>query len=351
MNPQLQNTLQTLIPNQEKIHSIEKLFGEASYREYFRILTEGDKTYVVMKLAPGKQSISEEITDTNTIPQNLRSENSFLNMARYLNEQGLPVPQVYGDKLKDGLILLQDLGDKTLESLLSNCNEAMRLFFYQQAIDLLVQLQLAGEEHTNENCLAFHRRFDAPLLEWEFEHFLEYGIEDRFQGKIPEEKREELQALGKKLVQEILKTPYTLTHRDFQSRNLMFYGYEFYLLDFQDALQGPVVYDLVALLRDSYIELPWDLVEKLLTYYLQQRKQVGLDDLEEGSLHRQFHLVTLQRKLKDAGRFQFIHTVKKNDKFLPHVPTSLAYVKNALQHLPEYQELGRQLGEWIEDLV
>lgn len=350
MNQELQQAIQKILPSETKIRSLEKLFGEASYREYFRAHSDTDKTYIIMKLAPGKQSVSEEITGKDDIPQALQSENSFLNMANYLSAQNLPAPKAYGQDLGLGLIALEDLGDKNLESLVKNCNEPMVLFFYQQAIDLLLQLQQAGENHPDKDCLAFHRRFAANLLEWEFDHFLEYGIEDRFQEKIPAKDRESLQIQGKKLVKEILDTPFCLTHRDFQSRNLMFYGYELYLIDFQDALQGPVTYDLVALLRDSYITLPETILEKLIDYYLEQRVQLGLSPLDAENFRRQFYLVTLQRKLKDAGRFQFIKTVKNNDKFLPHVPASLAYVEHALTQLPEYQELGVALAKWVPEL-
>jgi len=225
-----------------------------------------------MKMPPGKQSVSEEITNykgaTDEVP--------FLNIARYLEGQLLPVPKVINIDLEKGLILLQDLRDKSLEKLLENCNEGMRLFFYQQAVDLLLDFQEAGEIHPDKKCMAFGRSFDANLILWEFEHFLKYGIEDRFNLKIPKDQREEMRQWAQKLVDSIVAIPYGLTHRDFQSRNLMLFGYQFYMIDFQDALMGPPQYDLVALLRDSYVELPENTMKAMIDYYLKKRGETKL---------------------------------------------------------------------------
>ena len=346
MSETLDKAVQDLLPKGQKLRSLEKLFGEASYREYFRIFTEQGPCYVLMKIPAGKQSVSEEITNY----EGPKDELPFLNIARYLNEKKIPTPQVLDTDLSQGLILLQDLGDQSFEKLLENCNETMRLFFYRQALDLLVQFQLTGEQHPDKDCMAFNRSFDATLLEWEFEHFLEYGIEDRFSLKIPEGERGEMLKLGQELVSKIVEIPYGLTHRDFQSRNLMLHGYQFYLIDFQDALQGPPQYDLVALLRDSYVKLPQKTVDFLIDSYLKKRRKAGLPELEPDKFKKDFYRITLQRKLKDAGRFQFIHTAKKNSKFLTHVPDTLAYIKAAFGEVPEYEPLRQLIAKYVPEL-
>jgi aminoglycoside/choline kinase family phosphotransferase len=325
--------------------SWEKLFGEASYREYFRIRTDAEKTYVVMKIPKGKMSVSEEITNY----QGPKDELPFLNIARFLRSRGIPAPQVLQVDLENGLVLLQDLGDKTLEKLLPDCNEGMRFFFYKQAVDLLLQWQKAGESQ-DPSCIAFHRSFDLRLLTWEFDHFLEYGIEDRFGIRIPDEEKKQIQAAALDLIRPITEIPYGLTHRDFQSRNLMLHGYQFHLIDFQDALLGPPQYDLVALLRDSYIVLPFAFWKSLLEYYLAAREKAALTPIDSGKFVTGFHRITIQRKLKDAGRFQYIHTVKKNANFLPHVPASLEYVKQAFALLPEAKALQEMLAKYVPEL-
>src|SRR5262249_21745847 len=144
--------------------------------------------------------------------------------------------------------------------------------------------------------------------------------------------------------------PYGLTHRDFQSRNLMLFQYRFHLIDFQDALMGPPQYDLVALLRDSYVVLPDATVDQLIEDYLRGRKKVGLPELDRDAFKKQFQWVALQRKLKDAGRFQYIKSAKGNPNFLPHVPASLAYAKSAFAALPEFQGLQEVLAKYLPEL-
>ncbi|MCB1215452.1 MAG: phosphotransferase, partial [Deltaproteobacteria bacterium] len=260
-----------------------------------------------------------------------------------------PHSQVLGIDPQAGLILLQDLGDQSLENLIQNSDPSLKLFFYRQAIDLMIQLQKKGENHPDPTCYAFKRSFDHKLLLWELEHFLEYGIEDRLQIEVSKEERKNYLEASQQLVSEILKIPQSLTHRDFQSRNLMLHGYEFYLIDFQDALMGPYVYDLVALLRDSYINFSPSQVEILGLYYLITRQKEAMFMPEENNFWRHFHLVSLQRKLKDTGRFQYIHTVKKNSDFLKHVPQSLNYVAESLKHLPEYGSIKQLLTTYLPE--
>ncbi|MDX1386725.1 MAG: phosphotransferase, partial [bacterium] len=184
----------------------------------------------------------------------------------------------------------------------------------------------------------------------ELNHFLEFGIEDRFNVKIPEEQKKSIQAQFQLLLDPIMDIPTGLTHRDFQSRNLIYYGYDFFMIDFQDALQGPPHYDLVALLRDSYVELPPPTLETLMNYFWKLRQDRGLALESQEAFKRNFFLITLQRKLKDTGRFQFIHTVKGNSNFLKHVPTSLGYIRHAFTQLPELNHLQSLLSRWVPEL-
>ncbi len=342
----LRQAFQKLLPTGEQLASFTKLFGEASYREYFRLRTTLDKSYVVMKLPPGKQSASEEITNY----QGPKDELPFLNVLRYLESRRIPAPKLIQAEPSEGLVLLSDLGDKTLEKLLVDSNEAMRLFFYRQAIDLLLEMQGAGEKSPDPACMAFKRGFDLKLLLWEFDHFLEYGIEDRFSLKIPEAEKKQIQAIALEIIRPITEIDYGLTHRDFQSRNLMLHGYQFHLIDFQDALLGPPQYDLVALLRDSYVVLPFATWKSLLEYYLNEREKLGLKAVDAGKFMTGFHRITIQRKLKDAGRFQYIQTVKQNPNFLPHVPASLEYVKQAFALFPEAAPLHEKLENYVQEL-
>lgn len=326
---------------------IDKLFGHASYRTYYRAHLADGKSYVLMQVPEGLSSVSEEITNY----EGPKGELPFLNIQRYLQSLGLPVPAVYDWDESAKVMVLEDLGDRHLETYLQDAKESMRLSFYRRAIDLLVKLQQKTLERPSKDCIAFHRSFDEKLLNWEFDHFLEYGIEDRFQIKVPEEDKKLFEKVTRSISQEIAASNYLFVHRDFQSRNLLMKDYELYLLDFQDALMGPPCYDLVSLTRDSYVELSPEAVAELVDYFLEARKKAGIAIEDAKSFKRLFYLTALQRKLKDTGRFQFIHTVKGNPNFLVSVPSSLRYIKDAFEKLPEFGDLRKIIAKYVKELA
>jgi hypothetical protein len=145
--------------------------------------------------------------------------------------------------------------------------------------------------------------------------------------------------------------PRGFTHRDYQSRNLMVLpGDELAVIDFQDALLGPRAYDLVALLRDSYVELPPALVDEMIARWISAFAAAGGPRVDAAEFRRGFDLLTVQRKLKDAGRFVYIDRVKGNPGFLPFIPASLRYVREALGRRPDLAALQEVLARHVPEL-
>ncbi len=126
---------------------------------------------------------------------------------------------------------------------------------------------------------------------------------------------------------------------------------ELVVIDFQDALQGPRQYDLVALLRDSYVELERDFVDAMLDAYLVAFEKESGEKIAPAPFKTFFDLLTVQRKLKDAGRFEFINRVKGNPGFLVSIPASLRYVKTALDVQPELGDLRRIVAKYVPELA
>jgi hypothetical protein len=122
------------------------------------------------------------------------------------------------------------------------------------------------------------------------------------------------------------------------------------VIDFQDALQGPRQYDLVALLRDSYVELSDALVDDLLDQYIIAFEKETGERIEAAPFKAFFDLLTVQRKLKDAGRFEFINRVKGNPNFLVSIPASLRYVRSALARQPRLADLQRIVAAYVPEL-
>lgn len=319
--------------------SLTQLHGHASYRTYYRAQLQDGTSLVVMAMPLGISSASEEITNF----QGTSKELPFVNIGRSLAQVGLPVPKVIHWSAADQWLLLEDLGDTLLVAVVTTADEATQREWYRRAIGTLILLQTKTQHLRTEQCIALQRSFDERLLNWEFDHFLEFGIEIRQGVTVPKESRATFERITRRMSVGLIDLPYGFTHRDFQSRNLMIVDGALYLLDFQDALRGPYIYDLVALLRDSYVELSFPLVEELVGYYA---AQTGHDT---GKTMIDFHRMTVQRKLKDAGRFVYIDRVKGNPDFVQFIPTSLHYVKSALARIPEGEELFDLLRPYVPE--
>jgi len=318
-----------------------RLAGGAGNRIYWRLVERDGRTAVVMELPPepGKSEEASKEPSPRDLP--------FLDVHRYLERIGVRVPRIHLDAHKRGFIVLEDLTDRTLEMALQTGD---RTRIYEDAIDQLAKLRAHAERNPDPGCVAWSRAFDYDLYQWEFEHFVEYGLLGRG-AKPSESELARLRARFDAISKELAAAPRSFTHRDYQSRNIMVLpSGEQVVIDFQDALQGPRQYDLVALLRDSYVELDRALIDKMLKRYLARLQEEGGPRLEEREFVAFFDLLTVQRKLKDAGRFVFIDQVKKNPSFLVHIPSSLRYVKDALARRPDLAEVREILARHVPEL-
>ncbi len=318
-----------------------KLAGDASNRSYFRATGPGGATVVLMKLADDPLK-SEEVVDGER-PVRM----PFLDVADYLDRGGVPVPAILHEDLAVGVIVIEDLGDVTVERALAQ--GAPRMPLYEQAVTLLAQMQAYTTSQPDPDCVAFRRRFGEGLLRWEFEHFYEWGLV-AWTGKTPTPaEREVLEAFFADVVARLVALPQGFVHRDFQSRNLMIKDGRLRLIDFQDALIGPYLYDLVALLRDSYVTFTPAEAAYIRRAYLEARRREGLSVDGEDDLAVAFQLQAMQRKLKDAGRFVYIDRVKHNPKFLGNIPQSLAYAREAIAAFPEFVDARTVLARYLPD--
>jgi len=338
-SPHVQRVLATLYGDPAPEAELVRLRGDASTRSYFRARVEGGAPHlpadlIVMKL-PEDALRSDEGGEQPTAERL-----PFLEVAALLESRGLPVPKVYAEDLEHGVILLEDLGDLTLYEQLSRDGAADRQALYGRAVDLLAKLHSACEDLPKQSIVA-RRRFDRALLDWELDHFRKWGLEALF-GKLGPGPTAVLDRAFTLIAERIEAMPYGFVHRDYQSKNLMLRpDGTLALIDFQDALMGPRVYDLVALLCDSYVALDIDLQESMIDRYAALRR------IEPRVLHEEFWWVTLHRKLKDAGRFIFIDRVRKNPDFLRWFPQSLVYVDRALRRSEGMEPLRELLGEVI----
>lgn len=336
--PDFDESLQKLYGTPLPTVVVRKLRGDASTRSYLRVFVEdarkGPSTLIVMQL-PDDAFGSDEggaQPDTERLP--------FLEVGDLLRSKGIPVPKIYVEHLERGQVLLEDLGDTTFEQRLLDTPKPQWKEPYGQAVDLLVEIHERCDDLPASSIVA-QRKFDRALLEWELDHFRQWGLEELFGGLEPAQ-ADVTSKVFSAIVDEIEAMPFGFVHRDYQSRNLMVSpGGDLTIIDFQDALIGPRTYDLVALLCDSYVSLDIDLQEAMIERYAAARR------IDADQVRREFWVVALHRKLKDAGRFVFIDRKRNNAGFLQWYPQSLVYVGRALAQLPRFQALDSLLRSQI----
>ncbi|WP_394824118.1 aminoglycoside phosphotransferase family protein [Pendulispora albinea] len=315
--------------------SLQTMVGGASTRKYFRVTLAGGRTAVAMFFPQGVKT--DEIQKTVSLRRW-----PFLEVAELLRAQGIRVPEVLGDATDRGWLLIEDLGDDTLAHYLLR-HPDKRDAFYTKAVH---DLALAQEKLTTlaEDCIVRSRAYDEELIKGEIDHFREWVLEARGHHLSPSD-RETFERIAERMAERIAGFPRSFTHRDYQSRNLMVHTKgvaepELVWIDFQDAMLGPRVYDLVALLTDSHQDFDRPFVEARLDEYAKARR-LGAEERYE--LGRQFDWVTVQRKLKDAGRFVFIDRVNGNSSFLKFVGPTLGRIRASLARLAPHDEDMRAL--------
>lgn len=305
--------------------------GGASTRRYFRV-TLPDRTAVAMFVPEGAKA--EEVQKAHD-----GTRWPFLEVRDLLADRGVDVPEILAEDTERGWLVIEDLGEDTLANwLLRHPDEKPAM--YTRAVRDLARAQRELAELPAGSVIAT-RTFDFDLLRWEIEHFREWGLDARDKRLAPGDVAR-WNALADDLARRIADLPKGFVHRDYQSRNLMVVRGRLVWIDFQDALLGPRVYDLVALLNDSYQEFDRAFVEARLAEYA-EAAGLGKDDLAR--LVDEFDLVTVQRKLKDAGRFVFIDRKKGNSSFLKFVTPTIRKVNAALGRLAPHDPAMAELRE------
>ena len=307
------------------------LTGDASDRQYFRVLLP-DASSQVLSVHPGA-------LDFARLP--------FVNVARLLDAMHLPVPRILGHSDALGILALEDLGDVTLQAHLGAASAEEHTSLYREAVSLIAYMQERARAHASEDYLPFGIAFDVAKLTWELEYFTRHFLEAYRGARLSDTQRTTLAREYASITEELSSEPRVLCHRDFHSRNLMVHGGRLHIIDFQDARMGPDTYDLVSLLRDSYVDLDSSEVEGLIAWFLAQR---GASEADDRDFRRRFDLMALQRNLKALGTFGFQTTSRGNPVYIQYIPRTLAYVRDNLSHYARFDRLREVLAEHVSEL-
>jgi aminoglycoside/choline kinase family phosphotransferase len=305
------------------------LTGDASDRKYFRVLLS-DGTSIVLALHAGP-------IDFATLP--------FANVADLLHKVPLPVPRILGHSDADGVIALQDLGDVTLQAHLGAASATEHAALYREAVALIELLQRRGGELASPEYLPYGIAFDVEKLTWELEFFVRHFLEAYRGVRLEPGARAALTAEWSRIAAELAAEPRVLCHRDYHSRNLMLHSGSLHIIDFQDARLGPDTYDLVSLLRDSYVDLTDRELDELIAYFLALKGGTGA-----GDFRRRFDLMALQRNLKALGTFGYQTTTRGNPVYIQYIPRTLRYVRDNLDKYPRFNRVRELLAAHVEEL-
>lgn len=355
MKAELRRTLEKAVTdrwgNDARIAQITDLAGDASSRSYARLSLSGTgpdvpRSAVVMVLAgSGLALSSDELAVFDAPPTEL----PYLNLHEFLEPIGVRVPEVYVDGVADGFLLLEDVGDSALRDAVNGCSPAEVEAWYRRAIDQLLLIQIAGTRARNDACMAFKQRFDKRLFLWEFDHFVEWGLNRGGADRLPPDQAEALRTLFDDVSARLAGAPAALNHRDYHSWNLFVQpeaDNAVRVIDFQDALLAPAAYDLATLLndRDTPAVVMPDLEAALVRYYHDTWNRQADTPRADADVWNEYNLCLLQKACKVIGRFYYLELEKGKSGYLRYIPPTLATIRRVLPRLPDTRGF-RKLAE------
>ena len=284
----------------EKAFTLSVASADASFRRYFRVQLQ-DKTLIAMDAPPEQESCT-----------------SFIDIAKLFSDCGLHVPEVIVQDTEQGFLLLSDLGNDTY---LSQLNKDTAQPLYGDATNALINLQLASKP----NVLP---AYDAALLMREMQLFPEWYLAKHLNVNLDAAQQSVLDKTFTILTQNILSQTQVYVHRDYHSRNLMVCENNPGILDFQDAVYGPITYDLVSLLKDAYIS--WeeaDMMDWVVRYWDAARKAGLLVPSDFSEFYRNFEWMGAQRHIKVLGIFARLSHRDGKDAYLKDMPLVMDYLR------------------------
>jgi aminoglycoside/choline kinase family phosphotransferase len=313
------------------------LTGDASDRRYVRILLRDEPSQVL--------AVYPQAFDVDQLP--------FANVGRLMAAMPVPVPRTLGHSNALGILALDDLGDVTLQAHLGTASPTEHAALYRQAVTLIDTMQRRGRDLASPGYLPYGIAFDVEKLSWELQFFVKHFLGAYRGAVLSAAEREALDRELMGLAEELAAEPRVLCHRDYHSRNLMLHHGQLYIIDFQDARMGPDTYDLVSLLRDSYVDLAEREVDELIAFFLALRgvsAGAGATSSEPRAFRRRFDLMAMQRNLKALGTFGFQTATRGNPVYIQYIPRTLAYVRGNMERDDRFGRLRGLLAAHIEEL-
>ena len=308
---------------------VEPVAGDASFRRYFRVITQSGKRYIAMDAPPEKEDCKP-----------------FVAVTCAWSEHGIAVPKIYSEDIEQGFLLLEDFGDTQLFDMVDQADTRTQSDIYTAALDELQKLQALPLKELE------HDSYDRALLTRELKLFSDWLIAEAMSIKLTDEQTQLLEAGFEVLIDNALSQELCVVHRDYHSRNLMILDNEqIGVIDFQDAVIGPYTYDLVSLLRDCYIRLNPELIEDLALGFKSGSANKNIRALPEQVFLRHFDLMGVQRHMKAAGIFARLALRDGKLSYLQDIPRTFSYITEVCSKYEELQALATFLIKEIEPSI
>ncbi|MBU0622193.1 MAG: phosphotransferase [Gammaproteobacteria bacterium] len=315
---QLTDWLSSLFPNEK--FTIEPASADASFRRYFRATFADGTTRVVMDAPPQHEDCKP-----------------FLHVGKLFEDAGTHVPHVYAQDLSQGFLLLSDLGNTTYLHALTKDNAKQ---LYGAATDALIRIQLASKEDELPP-------YDEALLRRELNLFPEWYIAKHLGVTLSDKQQAKLEEVFKRILTNNLAQPCVYVHRDYHSRNLMVTeennpG----IIDFQDAVYGPITYDLASLFKDAYIRWEEEEIMDWLIRHWEKARKAGLPVRADfGEFYRDYEMMGVQRHIKVLGIFARLYHRDGKDGYLKDMPLVMEYLVRACERYIDLKPLHNLLIE------
>ncbi len=304
-----------------RVHALEK---GGSDRKFYRIAVADGASLILAKY--GSQ----------------REENRhYVAIARFLTGLGVRVPEIFFHDEKEGLIWMEDLGDRDLWSY-RNEPWPERQSLYQSALDELLTLHTRAHAAHDGEAPALQAEFNADLYRWEQNYFFDHCLAGHFNldpDTLAEQcDRERLDEIATHLAE----LPRVFVHRDFQSQNIVIKDGSACFIDFQGMRPGLAQYDVASLLLDPYVALTSTERDELLAYYLRGLRELGIEPAPDFA--ETLDLCAMQRLMQALGAYGFLGHVKERADFLAHIPAALANLRTVVARIPGLENLPRILA-------
>jgi N-acetylmuramate 1-kinase len=311
---------------------VELIAGGGSDRYFFRIRSD-DGSWVVM-----------------TAPAFRADIRSYIDVSRYLREQGIGVPELVACDDDRQMVLMEDLGSLSLLSALRRtAGRAGVLALYRQVLEFQVEMTVRATPAMHACNYLRHRSFGYESFRWETDYFKECCLRRLCGSAIDNEAA--LDSDFHALAEALAACPRFFMHRDFQSQNIFIKDNRIRIVDFQTATRGLFQYDLASLLKDAYFVLQPSEQDELARTYFRNLSAAGVPEGDEDAFVDLFHRAGLQRGMQALGAFAFLGLDRAKEHFLQYIPDGLRLLGEGLALLPEYPALNDVISQVLHDLM